>query len=82
MGREQYEAFKSKEEKRLHFIPRVHRMVGEEEFDPYQKGAPRSYVMQNSHKEEEKRKYNERRTTREIKDLAIKLNKKGDYEYQ
>ena len=69
-----------KEEKTLHFIPRVHNLAGEEEFNPCQEGAPKRYVTEYNHKEEEKRKYEERRMTREIKETSKELNKRGDEE--
>lgn len=53
-------------------------MAGEEEYNPCQEGAPRRYHTDYNHREEERRKYEERRTIREIKETSKELNRRGD----
>lgn len=71
---------RQEEEKRLHYIPRVHDLVNEKEIYPEQDGPPVRYMSHYNGKEEETARYEERRKRRENNDTKDRLNTQTEEE--
>ena len=69
-----------KEDKRLHFIPRVHDLVNEQEIYPEQNVPANTYKTLYNEKEEERARYEERRRRKENNDTKDRLNKQMEEE--